>query len=255
MRTRSFVLLAILASSPLLGCPQPSDTVATEGAPPPGSPPPGDPGAPPPGDAGAMPPGDPGAAPADAAAVAPTEGNAPPADGPQPGGPPSAPFKPAGLASLIKDGKSVTLSGTITGLKVAQLDITAVKTVDGQVVPEVLEIVRVTDGTFSVKAPATFDRDLYVSVMTPPTEGKLPGEDEIGGGYSKAIKLNGADVKVDIVFKKDRDWAKGLPWFREGAPAATLPTDLNKIPGPKEGATPAPGAQATPETKPANAPK
>ena len=132
MRARSLVLLLPLALVPLLGCPQPTETVATEGAPPPGSPPPGDPNAPPPGDPNAPPPGAPGDAASPPADPNVAQGNPPPADGPQPGGSPPAPFKPAGLASLVKDGKSVTISGTVTGLKVAQIDVTAVKTVDGQ---------------------------------------------------------------------------------------------------------------------------
>ncbi len=249
MRARSLVLLLPLALVPLLGCPQPTETVATEGAPPPGSPPPGDPNAPPPGDPNAPPPGAPGDAASPPADPNVAQGNPPPADGPQPGGSPPAPFKPAGLASLVKDGKSVTISGTVTGLKVAQIDVTAVKTVDGQAVPEVLEILQVTDGTFSIKAPATFDRELYLTATAPPTEGKLPGESEMGGGYSKAIKLAGADVKVDIAFKKDPEWITGLPWFRKDAPAPTIPKDLSKLPDASE------QPKLPPPPAPANAPK
>lgn len=216
-------LLVGLVLLPLLGCPQPADPGAPVGPAPDGAQPPGAPGP-----EGGVP-GAPGPA---------VEGGAPaPATGAASGGPNA--FSAPGLASFITDGKSVTLSGTIVGAKEAQVDVTAVKEVDGQPTPEVLEIVRTTDGTFSIKAPATFDRTLYVTAVAVTDKAPSPTDP---GGVAAPVKLEGKDVKVEIVMGKDQAYAKGLPWWRE--PADDMNPPLGGAPGGVPGAAPADGTAA-----------
>ncbi len=154
---------------------------------------------PPPAD-GASPTGVP---PADGTAMPPLDGSPPPPNDP------SAKPTPPGMSSLIVDGKTVTVSGKLVGHKTGQIDIQTVRK-DGAVTePVLLEIVKVTDGTFSFKAPATFDRPLYLTAIV--QVGATPSPQDLGGA-SDPIKLEGKDVAVELTLSKDPAWLKKLPW-------------------------------------------
>ncbi|MES2644144.1 MAG: hypothetical protein V4850_31955 [Myxococcota bacterium] len=238
------LLLGLVVLLPLAGCPQPADPGAPVGPAPDGALPPGAPGP-----DGGVPGGAPGPA---------VEG------GPPAGAVTGVPdnFAAPGLASFITDGKSVTLSGTVVGAKEVQIDVTAVREVDGQPTPEVLEIVRTTDGTFSIKAPATFDRTLYVSAIAVTDKQPSPSDP---GGVAAPVKLEGKDVKVEIVVGKDPAYARSLPWWREpgddmappsgGTPGGT--PGGPPIAAPADGAAPpvaAPASTAPPGAPPVASP-
>ena len=233
------LFLAACPVSPEAGGPSPG------GAPPPaemtpGQPPgEGQPPGPPPGDGAPV---DGQAAPVGATAAPGDPSAAPPpplgAEAPDPSKPPpegaptelQAPMKPAGFASLIGSGPSVTISGTVKGLKKGQVDFTAAKGSGGAASPEVLDTVEITDGTFSVKVPATYDRPIYVSVRE--SSGPSVG---LSGGTATPIKLSGKDVAVEITVSKELTWTEGLPWSHKGGPAARVPL------APAAGAAPTPG--------------
>ncbi len=204
----SFTLLA------LPGCPQPEDPLAADAA-----------------QNGGATPGSPGNPP-----QANPDGSTNPAppDGSTPGA--GAPFKPAGFASLITDGKTVTITGKLIGAQTAQIDFTAIKEVEGTATPEVIEIVNATDGTFTVTAPATYDREIYVTAVSTQAD-KGPSPEDPGGMAAAPIKLAGVDVTVEVTVSKDPDWMKKLPWYREGAP---LPPDAGALEGGGAGGVPAP---------------
>lgn len=213
----------------LTGCPQPEDPLAAATSQD-GTATPGDPGNPPQAPDGTTPP------------PAPTDGSAPA---------PGEAFKPVGFASLIVDGKSVVIHGKLVGAKTAQVDFTAIKEVEGSATPEVIEIVNVTDGTFTVTAPATYEREIYVSaVAVKGTAGPTP--DDPGGAAKDPIKLAGQDVNVEITLSTDPDWMKKLPWYREGAPTPPDPSALegggagNPAVPPPPGASTDAGAAAAP---------
>lgn len=184
------------------------------------------PGAPP---AGGAPPAEGGVPPADGAPAvggpAPTNGVVPPADGAAPAAPSdfAEPAPPPGLASLIKDGKTVKVRGKLIGATKAQVDIQTVRGSGKSAAPELLETIKTTDGTFVFDAPATLDRPLYVTAMV--QAGKDPKPDDLAGA-SDAIKLAGKDISIEITLSKDPGWLKKVPWGESAmAPAGTtLPT-------------------------------
>jgi hypothetical protein len=166
----------LLLSAVLLGCP--TDETPS-GAPPagPGAPAEGDPAAPPPGG----------------------EAGTPPAAAP-------------GLASFIKDGKSIKLSGKLEGATKGTVDVQAVDP-DNDKQPRLLESISVVDGTFSVDAPATFDGDIYLTAIGEAAEGKPPL-----GGAAEPVKFEGKDVAVVIKLTDSPDWMKKLPWGASAQP-------------------------------------
>lgn len=215
--TRALLAPALLLL--LAGCPDPSTTVPSpDGAP--GQPPPGAPGAPgepgqppgPPGDAAAPPAGDAAAAPAAA---------------------PGATFTPPpGLASLIGQGASVTLSGTVKGGGAnVQLDVIYLDGAGDRQTPVPLEIATVTGGSFSLKAPATYDRELWL--VATDRKGDQPAPTDPVGHFGP-FKLEGKDVTATIELAADG--AKKLPWYQDPSKLEPL-TDAGAAPA-------APGAPA-----------
>lgn len=232
----------------LIGCPEePTSAPLTPGGPGEGAPPGGQ-GGPPPAE-GTTPP---------------AEGTAPPAEGGSaaPADPStlgmSAPTPPAGLASLIKDGKKVTIHGKLVGAKAAQVDIQTTRESGPGTEPELLEIIKVTDGTFTVEAPATFNRPLYITAME--FDGKEPLRDGLAGA-SAAVKLEGKDVNVEIKLSKGPDWIKKLPWGDSarrpaGEAPAPPPDGQGGAPGtpPPGGAPGGPPPGGAPGAPPSGAP-
>lgn len=221
MRFGRSLVAGLLFTSLLVGCPEPEDNVTAPGGAP-GAPPaggPGGPGGPPAGGEGGTPP-----ASADGSTPPPAEG-APPLGN-------SMMEPPPGLASLIKDGKSVTISGTIEGAKEVQVDFTAVDESSGTPRPKALEILKVTDGKFSVKAPATYEATIYVTAIQDAT-GNGPTADDVQGG-GNAVKLDGKDVTVTIKMGEMTAEAKKLFSAPPEMPAG------NSQPPPPEGAAPTP---------------
>ena len=161
--------------------------------------------------------GPPGGPPADGTAPPPADGAAsPPGDGSVPAGPPTEgpempmAFAPAGLASLATDGKTITLSGTITGAKEAQVDFVRLIDKKGDKAPEVLEVVRTADGTFSVKAPATLATPIYVVVnVDKKGDGIGPG-DTIG--FTEVSKIEGKDIALSLDVSAGVSVEAKLPW-------------------------------------------
>lgn len=241
MSLRPLLPLLLLLSA----CPVEEAGAPGAGAPPPGGaeggPPPGG-EAPPPGDPAAMgTPGTPGEA-----LVMPT---------------------PPGVASLVKDGKTVKISGKLIGTTKGQVDVQTTRE-DGNInEPLLLEVIQVTDGTFSFDAPATFDRPLYLTAIVP--TGSAPSPDDLGGG-ADPIKLEGKDVTVEITVGKDPAWLKKLPWGEAAGKPNEQPPPDGSTPGPAPavpaasappagtapaGTAPAPAAGAAPAgAPPAGAP-
>lgn len=223
-------LLVTLLTVSLAGCPAPE-----EEAPAPGPPPAAE------------------AAPvAEAPPAAPTD--APP---PAPGTPvepaltdgPVAPVKPPGLASLIQGGKSVSITGTLKGATTAHVDIAAAAT-SGEPHPDVLEVIDVTNGTFTVKAPATYARDLYITAVV--SSGAPSPTDP--GGMVGPITLAGKDVAVDITVSKDDAWRKKLPWYPPGGAPPPPVTTGGSPAGPPLDAAAAAAGVAPPAPMPAGTP-
>ncbi len=181
---------------PLAGCPEAKDPAPPAAGGDVAAPPAGEPApAPPAGDGATTPP--PGG---DAAALS------------------STPAVPAGFASLIGSGKTVTLSGTVKGQTAAQVDFTHLVERYGKQLPEVIDTVKVTDGTFSVSVPATYDKGIYVSAVVD-KKGDGPSDDDLSGGSAKPIKLAGKDEKIEITVGSGDAWMKDLPWYDPSAPA------------------------------------
>jgi hypothetical protein len=163
----------------------------------------------------------------------PSNGSLPgaPAGGPAAGGPPEGAaagtaggaggaFAPPGFASLVKDGKTITISGVVTNATKAQVDFTIAKKERGQYMPFVVEVVQVTDGKFSVTAPATYDEPFYVSAVVD-AKGDGPTPDDKGGMLAEPLKLEGKDVNITLAISDKEDWEDKVPWTRpDDAPGA-----------------------------------
>lgn len=179
---------------------------------------------------------------------APGQAPAPDASAPPPGGTPTAPLAPPGFASLITDGKTITIRGTVTPASAVQVDFARVKMVDGKAQPEALDQVKATGGKFEVKAPATLDGEIWVTAMTADAK---PGEAK-GGMAAAPIKLAGKDVSVEIKLESGIDWMKKTPWYEDrGAPTPQPPPDGPGAPGAAGGPAPAGAAGAAPPGGPA----
>lgn len=237
MSSRALLPLLML----LIACP--TDEAAGPGAPTDGAPAGPPPEGPPPG--GEMPtgadpaaagaPGTPGEAPPEGT---PTDATTPPDGAPVPPNDPNAMPKPPGLASLVKDGKTVKITGKLIGATKGQVDVQTVREDGKTTEPVLLEIIKVTDGTFSVEAPATFDRPIYITALV--QAGAAPSPSDLGGA-AEPIKLAGKDVAVEITVGKDLAWLKKLPW---GDTAMKPIGDAPKPGAPPTGEAPAAGGAA-----------
>jgi hypothetical protein len=148
------------------------------------------------------------------------------------------------FASIIGDGPTVTISGTVKGAKVAQVDFTIAKEMDGHKMPELLQVVKVTDGTFSVKAPANYDQPIYISAVSD-TNGDGLNPDDPSGCAAEPVKLAGKDVKLEISISADSSWVKKMPWYSaDMAPPQPVGAGGAAAPG---GAPPAAPGGAAPD--------
>ncbi len=239
MRLLPALVLPVL----LAGCPEPVEELPAT------APPVGVPGTPGP-DGGAAPP-PPEGAPADGTA---------PAAGPV-GAAPTVPSDVTSrtLAALANGGPTVKIRGALKGATTAQVDFTAVGDQGGQKVPEILQIVQVTDGKFEVDAPATYEREIWVSA-THDAKGDGITPDDPGGLAQAPVKLAGKDVTVEIEVGSSGAWMEKVPWANAGPPPAgpppaggapgSVPTDAaGALPGP------VPAEGAPPPAAPAGAPQ
>lgn len=172
-------------------------------------------------------------APAPTATPAPAPDAAAPAPGPD-GGPGNAP----GLASLIKGGKSIAVSGTIKGATKAFVDFAEVKEVDGAKVPSLIQQVAVTDGTFKVDAPANFAGELYL-IATVDADGNGPSPNDQMA--VKALKLGAEPVTLELTPVDAAVATKGLPWSTGAGAAPPPPANTGAAPAAAPAGAPAPG--------------
>lgn len=136
-----------------------------------------------------------------------------------------------GFASLIQGGPTVTISGTLIGASDAQVDFTRGKEKDGRMVPEPIEILKVTGGRFKIDAPATLYGEFWVTAMTLAVDGTPFGK---AGVAAAPIRLEGKDVSLTISLSDSLDWMKVLPWHQADMPKPGAPLD------PGAGALPTP---------------
>jgi hypothetical protein len=164
------------------------------------------------------------------------------------GGAPGA-FAPPGFASLIKDGKTITINGTIVGADKAQVDFTLSRKEHGQHMPFVVEIIQVTNGKFQVTAPAEYAEPFYVSAVVD-AKGDGPTPDDKGGLLAEPLTLNQEDLNIEITITDSSSWQKKLPWFRGEAlpPSGAQPMAPAQNPNEKP---PLPEGAAAPEGGPA----
>jgi hypothetical protein len=151
------------------------------------------------------------AGPADGGQVPPTAGS--------PGGGPVGASAPPGFASLIKDGKTITIKGVITNATRAQVDFTLAKKDHDRVTPSVVEVIKTTDGTFSVTAPASYPDPFYVSAMVD-AKGDGPTPDDEGTMLPEPIVLAGKDIDLTLEIGANKDWETKVPWTRPSGSAA-----------------------------------
>lgn len=139
----------------------------------------------------------------------------------EPGTPPApASSVVPGFASLITDGKSITLSGTLKGAKKAQIDFVMVNDQGGVMSPSVVEIAQTTDGTFSVKAPASLSKPLYVIVNVDKAgDGPSPGD---AIAFTEVSKIEGKDITLSIDATGTTGIESKLPWAGQAPPAPLM---------------------------------
>ena len=106
--------------------------------------------------------------------------------------------------TLISDGPTVTVSGVVNGADAGQLDFLAAPEKGSDAGAVVVHVDRFADGKFSVTAPATFERPLYLSAIVTP-EGEPPSPSHPTGGTPEPIQLNGLDVVVAITIGEPLD--------------------------------------------------
>ena len=99
----------------------------------------------------------------------------------------------------------IHIRGSVAGVHEGQIRFH--EEVDGSLALICLDVV--CDGTFDVRAPATADAPIYISVTSlgdgEPVEGS-----HLWGARKAPITLNGSDINVDLELGERADWTEGL---------------------------------------------
>lgn len=95
--------------------------------------------------------------------------------------------------TIIGDGPTVTVRGTVEGASTGQVDFMRI-TADG---PEIVHVAPLVGGKFTVTAPATFAGEIWVNAIAFP-EGGQPTPEAPNGGLEQPITLAGEDIELSI---------------------------------------------------------
>jgi hypothetical protein len=127
---------------------------------------------------------------------------------------------------LIGSGQSITITVNVAGAESGQIDFQTIEEKDGNTHPKILHVEKFSNGTVTVKAPANYEGDVYISANGFSGEnGHSGGNDVTVGGAAEAVALGSTDLVVEVSMDKEPEWMKQF---------------LMKMPPPGEGEAPAP---------------
>lgn len=111
------------------------------------------------------------------------------------------------FADLIGSGPSVTITVNIAGATSGQIDFQTIEEKDGNNYPKILHVEKFSNGKASVKAPANYDGDIYVSVNSFSGDDGLSGGNDVQvGGAAEAVALGSNDLVVDVTIGDEPEW-------------------------------------------------
>jgi hypothetical protein len=127
-------------------------------------------------------------------------------------GDPGVPAPPTTFTDLIAkgDGRTVTISGAVTGAKNGQIDFVAAVQREGRLVQEHLQSARFKNGRYSLEVPATYEHPIVVTAVVM-EEGEQPGPSVPSGACANTVKLSGHDVTCDITIGEHDDPSEFFP--------------------------------------------
>lgn len=151
---------------------------------------------------------------------------APPSGSPAPqvgegtdGAPPAQAPRPRAFSELTDGQPTIRLEGKVEGMTGGQVEFTVVETREEGARPRVLHLERVTDGTFSVLAPASYPEPIYVIATAFDADGKpIPGQ-AAAANLAEPIRLEGADQVIELKLGV----TPPLPFLGSGEPGSAEP--------------------------------
>jgi len=114
----------------------------------------------------------------------------------------------------IITGDTVTITLTVNGATSFDFEFVVKRGGDGRVFPKVLHKESNTSSPATITAPATVDEPVWL-VITADKTGDGPTPDDLVGGPTEAILIDGSDLSLEYTLSEDSDFLKNLPWFSQ----------------------------------------
>lgn len=121
--------------------------------------------------------------------------------------------QPPAFTDFMGD-EQITVAFTVSGATTFDYEFVVKREGEGRVYPKVVHKQSDATSPVELKAPATMDEPVWL-VITADKTGDGPTPDDLVGGTTSAITLNGEDLSLSFELEADEAFLTNLPWFSQ----------------------------------------
>jgi hypothetical protein len=114
----------------------------------------------------------------------------------------------------IITGDTVAITLTVSGATSFEFEFVVKREGDGRIYPKVLHKESGATSPTIITTPATLDEPVWL-VITADKTGDGPTPDDLVGGPTEAILIDGSDLSLEYTLSEDSEFLKNLPWFSQ----------------------------------------
>ena len=117
------------------------------------------------------------------------------------------------FADFMKD-EQITIELEVTGAAAFDFEFVVKREGDGRIYPKVIHKQADATSPVTITAPATMDEPVWL-VITADKTGDGPTPDDLVGGTTEAILLDGTNLSLSYSLQADDAFMQSLPWFSQ----------------------------------------